>query len=339
MSYMRRLHNEQGSVLVFITLMIVLLLIMVGMGLDTGQFSYTRSQGQAAVDAAALAAVSGLPIGDSEVRERVKAFNSKNDYVQSAANPLGNANITYVQYNTATGVISPLPDIAGANGVRVALEDTNPHTGATTGTGISTPAFLTPLMRLLGQSAPSSVDVSVSAVAALSAIPGIPIAIYQSICNGSNMVKDVDLLQSSTKTDNSCYTTYTQDPSSAKAVKAMFDENQTCSGLAASSTHIGVGTQIYLNNGQIASTYDPASDLFMKEQKDRCWMVPVVKDGITCNRTDAIVDWASICPTDVQKSKSPKYIRVNLTCNQSLFRTDSNLCFSARLLRDTKSGM
>ena len=57
-AYMQPLKNEQGYALVFMTLMIVLLLIMVGMGLDTGHLSYVRSQGQPAVDAAALAAAS-----------------------------------------------------------------------------------------------------------------------------------------------------------------------------------------------------------------------------------------------------------------------------------------
>ena len=52
---MQPAKNEQGYALVFMTLMIVLLLIMVGMGLDTGHLSYVRSQGQPAVDAAALA--------------------------------------------------------------------------------------------------------------------------------------------------------------------------------------------------------------------------------------------------------------------------------------------
>ena len=58
---MKHLENQRGAVLIFVTLMIVLLLIMVGLGLDTGSLTYSRNQGQAAVDAAALSAVSGLP--------------------------------------------------------------------------------------------------------------------------------------------------------------------------------------------------------------------------------------------------------------------------------------
>jgi len=55
------MNNQHGSVIIWVTLMITLLLVMVGMGLDTGQMTYTRNQGQVAVDAAALAAISGLP--------------------------------------------------------------------------------------------------------------------------------------------------------------------------------------------------------------------------------------------------------------------------------------
>jgi len=47
---MKSVRNEQGFALVFATLMIVLLLIMVGMGLDTGHLAYVRSQGQPAVE-------------------------------------------------------------------------------------------------------------------------------------------------------------------------------------------------------------------------------------------------------------------------------------------------
>jgi len=36
---MRSIKNERGSVIVFVTLIIVLLLIMVGMGLDTGHLA------------------------------------------------------------------------------------------------------------------------------------------------------------------------------------------------------------------------------------------------------------------------------------------------------------
>ena len=80
---MKVLRNDHGSVLVFITLMVVLLMVMVGMGLDTGQLGYTRSTGQPAVDASALAAVSALPLRDiAKIQSRATAFNSKNTFTK-----------------------------------------------------------------------------------------------------------------------------------------------------------------------------------------------------------------------------------------------------------------
>ena len=66
---MHAIDNERGTVLIFVTLSIVLLLIMVGMGLDTGHLVYVRAQGQAAVDAAALSAASAIPTGSSHRSE------------------------------------------------------------------------------------------------------------------------------------------------------------------------------------------------------------------------------------------------------------------------------
>ncbi len=194
---MSNTNNEKGGVLVFMTLMIVLLLVMVGMGLDTGYLTYTRSQGQAAVDAAALSAVSGLPAGAGAVESRVSLFNSTNNYTGSVANSntISKANITYVQYNDKndkTGAITTLGSITGANGVRVALEQWNPYSGANADSAIKVPAFLTPLMKLWGGAASGSNNVNVSAVAALKALPGLPIAVMQGTCGvGSSTVSRV----------------------------------------------------------------------------------------------------------------------------------------------------
>ena len=73
---MKAVRDDRGFAMVFATLMVVLLLIMVGMGLDTGHLAYVRSQGQPAVDAAALAAASAVPSGNwSTVTDRAAKFN------------------------------------------------------------------------------------------------------------------------------------------------------------------------------------------------------------------------------------------------------------------------
>jgi len=328
------MRNEHGSVIVFVTLMIVLLLIMVGMGLDTGQLTYTRSQGQAAVDAAALAAVSGIPSGSAtEVNQRVAAFNSTNDYVKKSSNPIGSANITYIQYNEITGAIDNLPGITNANGVRVALEQNNPYTGTAPGTGINTPVFLTPLMKLFGQSAPATADVNVSAVAVLKALPGVPIAVMSNLCSGSGSVRLRDANES---TDNSCWTTYTD---ASKTVQTLFEASASCSGLPANTDQITIGTSIGLNDDTSTPTYQDAASFFCPGGTcAKCWIAPVIPNG-SCSSSASISDWARICPSEVKLTATDKYIKATVSCNQTLFRVDHNLCFSPRLVRDSKSGM
>jgi len=353
---MRTVNNEKGAVLVFMTLMIVLLMIMVGMGLDTGQLTYTRSQGQAAVDAAALSAVSGLPVGAAEVTERVKAFNANNDYLSSPLNPIDAPNITYVNYDSATGAITDLPGIAGANGVRVALEKTNPYTSVAAGTAMKSPLFLTPLLNLFGQSAPGTADVSVSAVAALTAMPSIPIAIYSSLCPSTN---NAELVAYSATKDNSCWTTYWDKSVNTPNVQDLFTNTKKCSGLPNGGSDPiflgnGVNTPVYGTKGAegLFSQYPPMNG--DTDSPETCWLVPVVQDGSSCNRTDAIQGWAKICPfkviypggggcdpaTDSEcycPSGANKCIRANITCGQSLYTTENSLCFASRLVREPKS--
>jgi hypothetical protein len=197
-------------------------------------------------------------------------------------------------------------------------------------------------MKLFGQNAAAgSNKVSVSAVAVLRSVPGIPIAIMQKLCDGPNQVNDVLLRQTSDPIDNSCWTTYTDNPPSANAVQALFGNSETCSGLPANLDLITIGTLIELDNGQQASTYGAAQDTLLPNGAPGpgpCFIVPVVPDSTHCNQTDQIVDWAKICATDIQKTGNPKYIKVNVTCNQSLFRTKDNLCYSSRLVREPTKG-
>ena len=111
---MQSISNERGSVLVFVTLMMVLLFVMVGMGLDMGHLSYIRSQGQPAVDAAALAAVQALPtLSVTEVNNRAAQLNFNsgsnaggNNYLNSPNNLISGSNVTLVTYDEATGTIT-----------------------------------------------------------------------------------------------------------------------------------------------------------------------------------------------------------------------------------------
>jgi hypothetical protein len=209
----------------------------------------------------------------------------------------------------------------------------NPYTEETPGTGITTPVFLTPLLNFFGQPTPAAADINVSAVAILTAKPSIPIALYQSLCSTTEPVM---LLNSSTAPDNSCWTTYWDPSVNTTTVKALFKATEDCSGLPEGSTGSG---PILLANGVNDTIYSTAKDLFLTSFPGECWMVPVVKDGSSCNRMDDILDWAKICPTEVQKQGTPKYIKATVECGQSLVRATDSHCYVPKLVRDTKSGM
>lgn len=335
---MGRLRSEQGSVLVFITLMIVLLLIMVGMGLDTGQLTYTRSQGQAAVDAAALAAVSGLPSrDDAQVKSRAAGFNSTNDYVESPTNNIGSGNVSYIRYNFDTNQITNYSsDISSANGVRVALEQA-------TGSGITTPVFLTPLLNLIGIASSGTQEVNVSAVSVITSKPAIPIVLWSNVCSGSGTNVKIQMQHPDQKSDgneNSCWTTFLDCSSGAPDIKAGFQVAGTCSGSPIDS-QIDIGTLICQNRGQVNTVLGTADDFFMKEHKDRWWIVPVIGGGGNCdpNNPTKIVNWAKIYPKQIVKSGSPKYILADVVCGLTLREElDNSLCFSHRLVREPGKG-
>ena len=335
---MKRSDNERGSVLVFITLMIVLLMIMVGMGLDTGQLIYTRAQGQAAVDAAALSAVSALPSRiAAQVENRAAQYNSKNDYVGSPGNAIAGTNVSYIRYDFTTNTITNYAEpIATANGVRVGLEQA-------TNSAISTPAFLTPLLKLFGGSAQGTNNVSVSAVSVTTSRPSIPIVLWSDMCTGSGIDVKIQMQHPDQKGDgneNACWTTYLDCSSGAPDIKAGFEVAGSCSGSSTSGA-IEIGTPICQNKGQVNTVLGTAEDFF-DANPNRWWIVPVIGGSKNCDAKNPtkIVNWAKIFPKEVVKSGNPKYIRADVVCGPNLREElDNSLCFNNRLVRDVKSGM
>jgi len=329
---MQVVRNERGSVIVFVTLMIVVLLIMVGLGLDTGQLSYVRNQGQAAVDAAALAAVSGLRQSQQQVEKRAAGFNSTNNYVESPTNKIGSANVSYIQYDFSTNQITNYSaSYATANGVRVALEQA-------TGSGITTPVFLTPLLNLLGISTSGTKEVNVSAAAVITAIPTLPIVIYDTQCTAPQPVK---IRATDDTKETGCWTTFFDGSTSKPDVVALMQASGNCNGLPQGANK---GDDIHLNDGNQKPDYDAAKDLFTANPT-QCWIIPVVAAPSAkaktnnCNQWQEILDFASICPTKVVSTGSPKYIQASVTCGQKLDTTSNNLCFSHRLVREKAKNM
>ena len=381
---MRPVRNEQGTVLVFVTLMIVLLMIMVGMGLDTGHLAYVRSQGQPAVDAAALAAASAVPIGlPNAVYSRAAELNyargtndGGNNYLDSPNNLIGADNVTLISYNGATGDITAAtgtsPSSTGnANGVRVALEETNPY-GGTVGGAIESPLFLTPLFNLFGHTVSGTQNVSVSAVAVIQAIPGMPIAIAgcepaSAGCTGgsgteadpytnckllqvdsSNNGNDPENDNENGKYQDSGWTTFNVPPANAPAIKALVGNNSSCGNIP--PVNIGSGC-IYLNNGQIT----PVLTEFEKVYKNNGdglsgeanpplandWgVLPVLSASIgNFNQCEPVVSFAKFGIRHVEPNKNDKYLLGDLICNWDINRVGGTGCYTTSLVRDKKSGM
>jgi Flp pilus assembly protein TadG len=332
--------------------MIVVLMVMVGIGLDTGHMTYSRNTAQGAVDAAALAAVSGLPEAkstnsDAPVNNRAAAYTGTNTYTGSNTNAIGSANVTYVQYDYASNTITDYnASRANANGVRVAMETAN-------GRPVQSPAFLTPLLRLMGNSASSANNVSVSAVATIQTRPAIPIALWETKCGTKVGTPPAYPLQPNVKIEmqhpdqndatgeNACWTTFFDCSSGAPDIKAGFVTAGTCSGSSIDG-NVGLGSMICQNRGQVNTVLGGAEDFFLKTPSNvgKWFIIPVLSGGGNCapDNPTGIVDFAKIKVSAIDKTGNPKYIVADIQCGQSLDSTESSLCFTHRLVREPGKG-
>lgn len=331
--------NAQGYVLIFATLIITLLLIMVGMGLDSGHLAYVRSQGQPAVDAAALAAASAIPSNNlTTVMDQAMKFNpggpnpgSGNNYVSSPTNEITEKNVTLVKYDPATRSITTSGvTISDANGVRVGLENDNPY-GGTAGEAMETPLFLTPLLNLFGQPTSGTADVSVSAVAVLRALPGLPIVVRESLCGGTTVTLDFRTGGNST----AGWETYYIDNASTSEVRDLWRALPFCAG----QPIVDIGYCGNVANGVNQTIVDEMLKPMFKGDPNRCYLVPVVKQGGNFNQCQKITDWASFCPDKTNPFPETGKLQGTVTCGQTTWTSRDTKCYVPVLVRDTKSGM
>jgi Flp pilus assembly protein TadG len=341
---MQPANNEKGYALVFATLMIVLLLIMVGMGLDTGHLAYVRSVGQPAVDAAALAATSAIPSGNlSTVMDRATKFNpggtnpgTGNNYLDSPNNKINSNNVTLVKYDNATGEFTTSGvTIANANGARVALENKNPH-GGTAGEAMKSPLFLTPLFNLFGQTMKTTTDVSVSAVAVNQALPGLPIVVIQGLCGPTG---DVELDFQSGGKSTSGWETYQIENASTDEVRALWERLPYCAG----QPEIDIGFCGNIANGVNATIFNAHLKPMFKAEPSRCYLIPVIPTGGNLTQCQNIIDWAQFCPAQGNNTADafPRQgvLKGKVTCGQSTWTSRDTKCYVQRLVRDKTSGM
>jgi Flp pilus assembly protein TadG len=363
---MTKVRNQSGSVLVFITLMIVILLVMVGMGLDTGYLTFSRAVAQRAVDMAALAGAAGLAKVDvAAIQSNIEQLNSTNDYVKSSGNTISGAvnggsgigtNVTLVKYDFATNTITNAPvSLANANAVRVALEKTNPYSGNSSNSAVATPSVLTPLINLFGASvsASGSNDLNVSAVATMVGQPGLPIALNG--CNiaweGTNTAIPWNQTPSGgSNPNNSGWTTYLDRSVSSPDVIALIHKISACQGTGT----VGIGTNICLNNGSQTPDLREFESLIgtNPDGTPKCYLAPVIPSTSNFTGCDnEILAYAQICPLaicgpGVNASKNQNLCTEPSSFGKYIFATvkkcdvsDPNKpgissCYSLRLVRE-----
>jgi hypothetical protein len=203
-------------------------------------------------------------------------------------------------------------------------------------------------MNLLGMSTPGTQNVSVSAVATITAKPAIPIALWSNICGAVGEEKTTEIKmqhpdqQDDTNSENSCWTTFLDCSSGAKDIKALFKVAEECSGGGANLGEVEIGTPICQNRGQANSALGQAEDFFMKDHPNRWWLVPVIGGGGNCDPSNPtkVTNWAKIYPTAVSKTGNPKFITAKVVCDPKYANEfiDGNLCFNHRLVREPGKG-
>ncbi len=338
---MGAVKNERGFAVVFATLMIVLLLVMVGMGLDTGHLAYVRSQGQPAVDAAALAAASAIPSGSwSTVTARAAKFDpggtnpgTGNNYLNSPNNVISAQNVTLIQYDNTTGTFTTSGvTMSNANGARVALENSNPY-GGTAGQAMKAPLFLTPLLNLFGQAANNTTDVSVSAVAVNQALPGLPIVVADTLCQGPNTTVILNFQTGNAAT--AAWETYEIDNASTTEVRDLWQKLPYCAG----QPDIDIGYCGNVANGVNQTIVNQILQPMVQANPSRCYLLPVSHATGNFNQCQTITDWARYCPDPTNPFPSVGLMKGTVTCGQSIYTSHDTQCYVQRLIRDKPSGM
>jgi hypothetical protein len=76
-----------------------------------------------------------------------------------------------------------------------------------------------------------------------------------------------------------------------------------------------------------------------KAEPERCYLIPVIKNGGNFNQCQTITDWASFCPDKIDPFPSTGMLKGTITCGQTTWDSRDTKCYVPFLVRDTKSGM
>ena len=296
---MRLVKNSRGAALIYVTLFLLVLgLLFIALSMDVGWMVYVRSQGQAAVDSAAISGAGAIPAynngNPSRVTGIVASLNSQNTVMnQNAA--IGGTDIEYCTGDPEASYTCT-PTTLPAAGVRV------------------TKTYPTPLFfsRILNGGNP--VNITVSATAWLGgpsgARPTLPLALCTEQVGwtgpGSVCYPTMQADLSANNVDNAGW--FTVPPDSAS--------NSNCTDMVNGDMDIPylyTGQEINLNNGQLTPCQkavlakfehcfgdDDYCNTSSASYDESCVVtLPVIECDNTINQQNDVVLFVSLCIKNV----------------------------------------
>ncbi len=308
---------------VLIGLALTLLAAVIGFATDYGVLVYTQNQGQAAVDAAALAGVTGIPqyVDDGDdvvIHERIAALDAAND-VRGLAADLGGggATVDLLHWDDATNEFTCENDCDQelVNAVRV------------TKGGYETPLYFSWARNLFGGSESASRTINVSAVAHLPCPDALdpppdgpgwgPIALRECKIGFPDACNVTSIIQSSESEDNSAFTTFNLKGSN---VCGDIAERKLPAGL---DEKVEVGDEINLvGTGSSASCLKKLDDYYEECGPEDCGDDPTpactaVLPVIDCAGSESagiVKGFALVCFTKIESPPKKKLIETTVIC-------------------------
>jgi hypothetical protein len=186
-------------------------------------------------------------------------------------------------------------------------------------------------LNLFGQATNNTADVSVSAVATIQALPGLPIVVVEGLCDKGNVTLD---FQSGGKS-TAGWETYYIDATSTTEVRNLWRALPDCAGQPV----VDIGYCGNIANGVNRTIFNEILRPMFKNNPNDCYLIPVIKQGGNLTSCQNIKDWARFCPAPGDAAFPNEGLYGTVTCGQSTWTSRDTKCYVPRLIRDAKSGM
>jgi Flp pilus assembly protein TadG len=112
-------RRGSGAIFIYVTVFMIAMIAMVSLAVDLGRAQLAKTELRAAVDAAARYGMTGLPLGVTEVKNRVVAAAAQNKVDGRALTIDPNNDIEFGSWNSTTGVFTVATGTAQASATSI----------------------------------------------------------------------------------------------------------------------------------------------------------------------------------------------------------------------------